>query len=389
MSSEALSAGPLSGECVFDYHYGVASQDWEVVRRPAAADDMPGQAAFLSLLTRLRVPILNRNFNWDGNQGHRFVGAGRSFTVSQAPQSLGDRSTIPFDIVGIAQELQSKAYVTKSIRPLPSNTASDRVQLAAITNEVRILANETLKSAPDLVKLICVAWDETPTLGRHWPRLLIEAAEYGNLAEFMSSCDDSQSWDVKLEVALDVLGGLQMLHHHRVAHCDLKLENVLIFPSDDPKTHPLGVKYRAKLCDFGFSVIMSDYDTGATFSAIMGTEPWNAPELTFGTPIPIGKLPAADVYSFGLLLSRILMHGGTPFDRLSREEIRSLKKSDDSMAMYNHVNVAVFEHVKYSESQKLLIQKILLLTLLEEPEQRFPIHLLGQWLIFLGVLFRE
>ncbi|KAK0749675.1 hypothetical protein B0T18DRAFT_407322 [Schizothecium vesticola] len=385
----------ISGECILDYHYGTVSQESEIARRALSPklDDLPGQAAFLSLLTRLRVPILNKSANSEGGRDHQFVGVGRSFSVSRAAFALADGSpgSNPFNTgVKVDPSLQNKAYVVKRIKPLPSSVASDRVQLAAITNEVRILASETLKPVPSLVKLIGVAWDELPTLGRHWPRLLIEAADYGNLAEFMTTHGDSHSWDVKLEIALDILGGLQMLHHHRVAHCDLKLENVLVFRFDQDKEHPLGVKYQAKLCDFGFSVIMSDYEPRSTFSAVLGTEPWNAPELSFGTPIEIEHLPAADIYSFALLFARVLMHGGNPFDGLGRDEIRELKSESpsDSMAMCNRVNSAISDNFGYSEPQQHLIRLVLLLTLHEKPETRFDIPAIGRHL-FLGALFTD
>ncbi|KAK1831877.1 hypothetical protein QBC39DRAFT_350381 [Podospora conica] len=395
-TDSSQSSLAISGDCILDYHYGTVSQDSEVARRPLSLkvdDDLPGQAAFVSLLTRLGVPILNKSANSEGGRDHQFVGVGRSFSVSRAAFALADQSSggNPFNMgVKVDPDLQNKAYVVKRINPLPSSVASDRVQLAAITNEVRILANETLKSVPHLVKLIGVAWDELPTLDRHWPRLLIEAADYGNLAEFLTTHDDSHSWDVKLEITLDILGGLQMLHNHQVAHGDLKLENVLVFRSDRD-THPLGVKYQAKLCDFGFSVIMSDYEPEATFCAVLGTEPWNAPELCFPTPIEIEHLPAADIYSFALLFARVLMHGGNPFDGLERDEIRKLKSksTSDSMAMYNRVNSAIFDNFIYSEPQQNLIQLVLLLILGEKPETRAGIPTIGRYLILLGVLFRD
>jgi serine/threonine protein kinase len=390
MTSTSVSSSSLSGECLFNYDYPAASQDSEVARRPSTPDDLPAQGAFLGLLIRLQVPVLNRATNPGVGQALPFVGAGRSFSVTRSLQTLNDSSVAVTQSYEFPdEELKSKVYVIKRINPLPPNKASDRVQLAAITNEIRILANKTLKPVPSLVKLICVAWDETPILGRHWPRLLIEAADHGNLAEFMSLSEDSHSWDVKLEIFLDILSGLRMLHNHQVTHCDLKLENVLIFRSGNHASHPLEIKYQAKLCDFGFSVIMSDYGEGASFSAVMGSEPWNAPELTFGTPIKIEELPAADVYSFSLLFARVLMHGGDPFEQLSREDIRDLKRSEDTMALYNKVHKAVFDRVTYSEAQQHLISMVLLMTLNERPDQRCSIPLLGKWLILLGVLFRE
>ena len=232
-----------------------------------------------------------------------------------------------------------------------------------------------------------------PSRGRYWPRLLVEAADYGNLADFLAVSESASNWDVKIELVLDVLDGLQMLHNHKIAHCDLKLENVLVFRSDEnPKNDP-AVKYQVKLCDFGFSVIMSDYEEGVPFSARLGTEPWTAPELTFGTEIKIGNLPQADIYSFALLLSRVFMHGGSPFEGLAAEEIRDLKhpdpRSDSDLAMYERIQPAIFSRVTYNEAQQALISKVLLKTLGQKPEDRFPSCLIKLELVPLRHQFRE
>jgi len=395
-----MASGPSvsGGGNLFDHYYGAVSPEAEVLNRTVRANLLHGQAAFFSLVTRLNVPVLDRSANISGGQDHVFVGAGRSYGVTQALTSLSNLHQSTIDLrVRESRDLEnfllSRRYVTKKIIALPSNIASDTQQLAAITNEVRILANETLKEADNLVKLLCIAWDELPTQGRYWPRLLIEAADYGNLAEFVATSESASRWDVKIELVLDVMGGLQMLHNHKVAHCDLKLENVLVFRSDKNPKKEYGVKYQAKLCDFGFSVITSDYDDGAPFSAKLGTEPWNAPELTFGTEIKIEDLHKADIYSFGLLFSRVFMHGGSPFEGLSLEEIRDLKRPDprpdSDLAMYEVIQPAIFSRVNYSDAQQAVISKVLLTTLRQQPEHRFPLRLIAPELIVLGHIFRE
>ncbi len=376
--------GSFSGSLA-DYQYAAASTDSELLNRPWTHHDPPGPAAFLGLLNRLGVPILGRSLNSSAVEDQFFVGAGASYDVTRALRSLGDQHQGNSEVEQtISKELQFKKFVTKRIKPLPPHVASDSVQLAAVTNEVRILAHETLKNVPQMVKLICVAWDEVPTMGRYWPRLLIEAADYGNLAEFIAAHEDARVWQVKLALLIDVAGGVAMLHQHHVAHCDLKLENVLVFPAEP--NHAPGMQYQAKLCDFGFSVILSDYEPSSTFSAVLGTEPWNAPELTFAKPIKTEQLLAADAYSFALLLSRVMMHGGTPFEGLDQEDIRRLKQD---AAMTEQVGASIFSRVEYSEPQKVLIRKILLGTLSLEPQHRFPVHLVKASLLLHSLAFRK
>lgn len=233
--------------------------------------------------------------------------------------------------------------------------------------------------------------DELPTYGRYWPRLLLEAADYGNLSEFLSSSPDATDWTTKVELILDVVSGLKTLHNHDVAHCDLKLENVLVFRPDKDSELPSRIKYQAKLCDFGFSVILNDYDENAMFAEKLGTEPWSSPELTFGTEIRVKDLPQSDIYSLGLLAARSFMGGGNPFEGLSAEEIREMKSHNegDSLVLHNHITNAIFSQVAYSKAQRAVIQKLLLVTLLYQPSQRFPLHLVGMELLFLGTIFSE
>lgn len=375
-----------------DHYYPPVSPDAEVLNRPVKGNTLRGQGAFFKLITDLNVPVLENSSNPFGGQDFMFVGAGRSYGVTQSLFTLQNHATIrsgPGVSGRIENSLATRRYVTKRVTAATSQAVADDQQLAAITNEVRILANENLRKADNLVKLICVAWDEIPSHGRYWPRLLLECADYGNLGAFLALSKEVHDWDVKLSLLLDVLGGLKMLHNHEVAHCDLKLENVLVFECAEELTP--GVKHRAKLCDFGFSVIMSDYEEGAPFSARLGTDPWNAPELAFGIEIKIDDLPQSDIYSFGLLLSRVFMNGGDPFEGMTMDEINELKRGIDgsNLSLYDEVRLAIFAKVEYSDSQQLLVQKILLVTTRQKPEHRFPIDLIGTELIILGAMVRE
>lgn len=384
------------GDDVVDYYYEHISDKAELSKRTSKRKVLNGQAAFFNLVTRLDVPVLDNSSNQSGGQDHLFIGLGTSYRVTRALFALSGRhaNTINNNLENSAKveaALEKKRYVTKRIVPNTSSTTSDGQQLAAIANEVRILANATLKESKYLVKLLCVAWDEIPTSGRHWPRLLLEAADYGSLGGFPSGSPDATLWAVKIEVILDVMSGLKAVHNHGIVHCDLKLENVLIFRAAEKDGRCMEVMYEAKICDFGFSVIMTDYEEDAIFSAHLGTAPWASPELTFATEIKIKDLPQSDIYSLGLLSSRVFMNGGNPFGSLDRDEIRALKRHEEgnSLLLNDTLTNAIFSQITYSKAQSLLIQKHLLVTLGYLPEQRFPLHLLGAEMILLGRAFRE
>ena len=385
---ESTSTATLSGQA--DRFYPAVSPDDEIVNRPLRHNILQGQGAFFRLITSLSIPILGASSGSSQGVDHVSVGDGRSYGVSQAFSSLPENATTISRILSTEQEIRaslaSRKVVAKRINISSASGVTDEQQLAAITNEVRILSNTTLNQGNNFVQLICVTWDSIPRQGRFWPRLLLEAADYGNLQEFLSLNTDAHTWNAKLSLALDVLTGLHMLHLHKIVHGDLKLENVLVFAEQDE--HPMGIRYRAKLCDFGFSIIMTDYDS-TTFSAKLGTPPWNAPELAFGTGIKLEDLPSSDTYSFGLLLTRIFMNGGDPFQGLTLSEINDLKQERDEgdMRLFNTVKDAMLAAVEYSEVQAAILQKAILITTLFNPAHRFPLDLVGKELTLIGYLF--
>lgn len=387
-SMQSTSMSSLSGQA--DHFYPAVTPDDEVVNRPLQRNILQGQGAFFRLVTGLRVPVLGAARGSSQGVDHVSVGDGRSYGVSQAFFSPLENSTTISRLLDAEQEIRtslaSRKVVAKRINISSASGVTDEQQLAAITNEVRILSNKTLNQGNYFVELVCVTWDSIPRQGRFWPRLLLEAADYGNLQEFLTLNTDTHTWNTKLSLALDVLTGLHMLHLHKIVHGDLKLENVLVFAEQDD--HPLGVKYRAKLCDFGFSIIMTDYES-TTFSAKLGTPPWNAPELAFGTEINLEDLPSSDTYSFGLLFVRVFMNGGNPFQGLSLTEINDLKQERDEgdMRLFNTLKDTMLATVDYSEGQAAILQKAILVTTIFNPAHRFPLNLVGKELTLIGSLF--
>jgi serine/threonine protein kinase len=119
------------------------------------------------------------------------------------------------------------------------------------------------------------------------------------LADYMKS--NSPEFRTKITLGLDIIKGLNHLHIHKIVHCDLKPANILIFLDPDrAKYSSLGIDpVVAKLCDFGYAVIVSDYHPDDIFKNTIGMFPWISPELEFALPIDIDMLPKTDVFSFG------------------------------------------------------------------------------------------
>lgn len=385
---------------MIDAFYNAVSPESQFLSRPCHRKRLTGQASFFALTARLGVPVLNSGKNMVAGIDQIFAGSGASFGVSRSLLPLredGERlETIEtrkqMSDARYDNNLPTRRFVAKRINPASSINQDDSIQLAAITNEMRVLATKSLRECDQLVRLLCVAWDEQPTHGRYWPRLLLECADHGNLADYFQQQDTPIGWDTKMSLTLDILSGLNTLHLHNVAHCDLKFENVLIF--HDPAPAHASVNIKAKLCDFGFSVIVSDYEEEFCLEECMGTPPWNAPEVAIGLQSQVKDLPKSDIYSFGLLASRVCLDGKSPFEGLSRSEIRDLKEArdGDDKTVLQKVTSTIVSSGNFNGAHIFGLENLFMMTLSRAPQRRVPLHIIGAYIVILSVLavlFRE
>ncbi|KAL4438479.1 hypothetical protein ABPG77_000127 [Micractinium sp. CCAP 211/92] len=95
-------------------------------------------------------------------------------------------------------------------------------------------------------------------------------------------------------VALQVAQALAYLHRKNVMHCDIKSPNVLLTECGTAKLTDLGL---ARCCATAAAT-----EAGKDSNSLVGTFAWMAPELLMGC----APSPAADVYSFGVLLHEII-----------------------------------------------------------------------------------
>ena len=130
----------------------------------------------------------------------------------------------------------------------------------------------------------------------------MEYAAFGTLDALQAA--KPLSLAVKQKLCYDVGRGLSALHSCGIVHCDIKHENVLVFPSKYPVA---GLPYTAKLGDFGGSVMdmtSEDFQRVETW-----TWPFQAPEVTSGKSLTRLEMMSTDVYSFGLLIWRAFTDG--------------------------------------------------------------------------------
>jgi eukaryotic-like serine/threonine-protein kinase len=153
---------------------------------------------------------------------------------------------------------------------------------------------------------ICTLYDFGATDGR--PFIVLEYLPGGSLDDRMTYrrplADDAAD-----AIARDVAAGLAHAHERGVVHRDLKPANVLF-----------GAAGRAKLADFGLARL-DDAPSLTGAGTVLGTAAYMAPEQVAGLDVT----PATDVYSFGVILFRMLT-GRLPFEAADAVTLASMHR---------------------------------------------------------------
>lgn len=355
----------MDSETVFSVEEPCA--DSEELEQTQSAS-ITGLSSFLALALYLEIPILSTVVSSERWQ-RAALGAGASFRVDRSyiftkyrqMEYLGPGATIDGNASGLGDRLKDcKSIVSKRISV--GAQSDDGKCLAPMVKEMRILGHRTLREHDNIVRMLCLDWSGDCTDlagGRCWPSLLLECASYGTLGQFLLTCKKS-SWATKWRLFTDIADGLQSLHEHSIAHCDLKMDNILVSGSRG--------RVVAKISDFGFSVIISDYDSEAVFRGQAGTQPWNAPELAFGLSTKVPDLGKADIYSMGLVFYAIALDGHAPWGAVPVSEVQKLKEMKDDALVFEFLRGARSGALQQQEEE--WVQKILDVTVKTDPNDR-------------------
>ena len=186
----------------------------------------------------------------------------------------------------------------------PNKTEYIAKHLRKRSNELTILEYLHTQQtwSPHIIQLI----ETVPSTTKEW---LI-------LPKLYSICDkillDSRGTSGRVQLGLGLIKGLAYLHEHKIAHRDVKPDN-LVFNE----------YFRLQIIDFDIAIQVQDENT--EIGEYRGTEAWTAPEMGTGDgPTPMHK---ADRWSCGRVLLYI-----TPKIMIQKEHKRFLRFIDSLVA---------------------------------------------------------
>lgn len=180
-----------------------------------------------------------------------------------------------FSTVSLATTTTSGSSSTTLFPPLMAVKSSGVVCSGALMNERDVL--DDLGECSEIVR--CFGEGRTVENGEEIYNLFLEYASGGNLANRIKNSGEALPEFEVRRFTRSIVKGLCHIHGNGFSHCDLKLENVLVFGDGD-----------VKISDFGLAKRRSD----EICVEIRGTPLYMAPECVnhgdFGTPADIWAL---------------------------------------------------------------------------------------------------
>ncbi|RDW89929.1 ankyrin repeat and protein kinase domain-containing protein [Aspergillus mulundensis] len=254
------------------------------------------------------------------------IGEGAQFTVFKERPYYADFKAHPLVIKRVNVDF------VRNGDGLFATSQEYRLHLRTLGLEVMALTNPSLRSHPNLVRLVAWGYDY-PYADMPVPVLYVEAALMP-LSRFLAVDSEYDcSVDVKYQLSLDIANGIEALHQLRIVHGDLKPDNVLVFCTQDDN-----VPFRAKLSDFGVCIDLETPDSPLAVSDYRGTLGWLAPEVVNETlarfcPFQPDLMFRFDAYSFGLTVVSIFANHGQPLADHPAETMSQLLSQDLPFAM--------------------------------------------------------
>ncbi|KAM6980401.1 death-associated protein kinase 3-like [Aplochiton taeniatus] len=186
-------------------------------------------------------------------------------------------------------------FAAKFIKKRQSVASRRGVRREEIEREVNILQQI---QHPNIVTLHDVYENRTDVV------LILQLVSGGELFDFLAQ-KESLSEEEATQFIKQILEGVHYLHTRKIAHFDLKPENIMLLDKNVPLP-------RIKLIDFGLA---HKIEAGVEFKNIFGTPEFVAPEIVNYEPLGL----EADMWSIGVI-TYILLSGASPFLGESKQD---------------------------------------------------------------------
>ncbi|KAK5445377.1 hypothetical protein LTS15_010158 [Exophiala xenobiotica] len=247
-----------------------------------AISDLQGILRTVAALKLKKIP-------YDELQENDYVGQGETFSVVK--HNYGE------NVVAVK-------FIKRDIVNGAMSQSLLRKRLQAVLREIEILQHGPIKTHPNIIHLMGFGWKLES--GKPYPYIVAEYGSLGSMRPFLKA-NAGISLPDRLLLAGDIAAGLTALHDVEVIHGDLKLDNVIVFPTWDRASG-----YKAKLCDFGHSILLVNEEPQPYY---YGTPIYLPPEALRQkiNPISHEDLHKCDIWTFGLALWEILKCGETYF----------------------------------------------------------------------------
>ncbi|KAK1440709.1 hypothetical protein QVD17_06540 [Tagetes erecta] len=200
-------------------------------------------------------------------------------------QSIGHGA---FANVNLAKPTNQSSHFPP-LMAIKSSPMDQPTSTSLLMNEFKIL-NE-LQNCPEIVT--CYGDCFTVENGEKLYNVVLEYAAGGSLADKVNSSENSKLPENEVRRYIkSVLKGLQFIHRKGFVHCDIKLQNVLVFSGDN-----------VKIADFGLAKTAAPAEEDCTFKCeIRGTPMYMAPETVTGGE----QGPESDIWAVGCLVSEMI-----------------------------------------------------------------------------------
>lgn len=124
--------------------------------------------------------------------------------------------------------------------------------------------------------------------------LVFEFMNRGSLERTLFGTGPVLEWNERLKIVIGTAKGLAYLHsecQHKIIHCDIKPDNILLHENSS-----------VKISDFGLSKLLDHQRNSKLLTTMRGTRGYIAPEWLTSS----GITDKSDVYSFGMVLLEIV-----------------------------------------------------------------------------------